>query len=115
MVEFPDGSARTERWDGKSWVPTSIDAASIGKAPPAGRAKLAALGIPTGSMSVSIVPSVVDGALVRGVKMPDGSGRLEVFNGSAWEPTKGFNFGEVVKAPPASPATLARFGVPTTS
>ena len=64
-------------------------------------------------LEVIIVPSVVDGALVRAVKMPDGSGRLEVFNGSSWEPSKGFNFGEVVKAPPASPATLARFGVRT--
>ena len=64
-------------------------------------------------LEVIIVPSVVDGALVRAVKMPDGSGRLEVFNGSAWAPTEDFNFAEVGMAPPASPATLARFGVPT--
>ena len=69
-----------------------------------------------GFMTVLIVPSVVDGALVRGVEMPDGSARVEVFNGSAWEPSKGgFNFGEVVKAAPASPETLAKFGVRTPS
>ncbi len=65
-----------------------------------------------GFMSVLIVPSVVDGALVRAVEMPDGSGRTEVWYGSSWEPSN-FDFAEVVKAPPASPATLAKFGAST--
>ena len=48
-------------------------------------------------LEVIIVPSVVDGALVRGVELPDGSARLEVFNGFVWETAEGFSFGEAAQ------------------
>ena len=61
---------------------------------------------------VLVVPSMVGGVLARAVELPDGSGRTEAWNGSAWGPTT-IDFAEVGKAPPASPETLARLGVPT--
>ena len=63
-------------------------------------------------LSILVVPSVVDGALVRAVELPDGSGRTEIWTGAAWEPSK-FDLASVAEAPPASPETLARFGAPT--
>ena len=62
---------------------------------------------------VVISPAVVDGTVARLVELPDGSGRVET-----WEPDAGAwvvggaNAGEVGTAPPASPETLRRLGVP---
>ncbi len=57
-----------------------------------------------------IPPCKVDGALVRDVKLADGSGRVERWDGKAWVPS-GVGVGELMMAPPASAADLERFGV----
>jgi hypothetical protein len=50
--------------------------------------------------------------LARVVVLSDGSGRAEAWDGKSWGPTS-VSFAEILKAPPASPATLKRRGVST--
>jgi hypothetical protein len=59
-------------------------------------------------------PFKIDGAAVRVVELPDGSGRIETWvpGTKSWEPG-GAGWDETFNAIPASPAFLAAKGVPS--
>ncbi len=60
-------------------------------------------------VKVLVEPRIVDGALARMVKFPDGSGRVETFGPDGWKPG-GTDISSLLKAPPASDERLAEFG-----
>jgi len=57
-------------------------------------------------------PSKIDGAISRGVKLADGSGRVETWGGPdrGWMPG-GAGWDEFFFAPPASPAAMREAGI----
>lgn len=56
-------------------------------------------------------PVNLGGALGRLVELPDGSGRVETWGGSGWEPG-GTDMAAIAKAQSASPEILTEYGVP---
>lgn len=53
-----------------------------------------------------------EGLVLRLAKLPDGSGRMEVWSGSAWEPSRHAGVDKMVEAAPLSPAEAAALGIP---
>ena len=71
---------------------------------------MALAGKPQDVVRVVIPPSKAGGGICRVVKLADGSGRVERWDGNAWVPG-GADGAEMMVAPPASAADLERFGV----
>jgi len=63
------------------------------------------------SLKVVVGPVKSGGIPLRLVKLPDGSGRVESWNGTAWV-LGGGDGASLLTASPMSPEALAAFGIP---